>query len=61
MNVMFFLHSEKAFSNILEVETSKNFSLSPLACMTPYFCFTIALDLLVMHFTILHVFRGAFH
>ena len=61
MNLMFFLHSKKAFSDVLEGVTSKNCLHTPRACLTPFFRFTSALTLLVMHFTISQVLSGRFH
>ena len=62
MNVVFVLHSNKAFSDILEGVTSKTSSLSPLAgLMPPFFCMTSALNILDKQFTILQVFSGECH
>ena len=56
MKVIFVLNSNKAFSDVLENVTSKNFSFAPLACLIPSFlCVTSALNFLVMQFTILQV------
>ena len=49
---MFIIHSKKAFSDILEGVTSKNFSLAAFAGLIPScICMTSALNILVMQFT----------
>ena len=61
MNVIFVLHSKKAFFDVLEGVTSKNCSHARLTCLTPLFCFTITLNILVMLLKISQVFIREYH
>ena len=58
---MLALRSKKTFSDILESVTSEIPSLAPLAGFMPFFCMTIAVNIIVTQLKILQVFSGEYH